>query len=636
MGVQQEKNIIQIKRQFTLKVVSLACLVLCNSSAFAIGFGEVSLRSNLGDVLRVQIPVTGATEDVLVATCITSKIETLDGELVDVPHVDIVMPGRGNGLVNLNLVSHKIMSEPVVRLTVTMACGSTVHREYSLLLDYAEFQAAAPLPVEVSATQDTQVRQVAESQKAAKVPVPVKSHTVFHPPAPAQIETAAPEKPLKKEPSRHTAASGKDALHVASEDSADNIDLKMSQLLSSPAAPNADQLRLEENRQAQAQFAAILRGEDPAGITQTEIQKEQQKNKKLQTELDRLKQQNAQKDEDDKKSSPLLIGLIIAVTALLAALAGLVTVAVRRSRNSEDRSWWEAANEQKKNVVDIVDYLQNSAEQGDLDPGPITVVRDNGASESAVRPELVQPDMNHDEPAPKFKRMGLPALEDTNSSTFNFFGNRAQSIQIEEISDITQEAEFWMSVNDPHRAIEILEPQSRDENPTTPVTWLYLLDLYRMVGDEDNYRDLRQRFKHKFNAKIPNFHEEVVATSVRNFEDFPHLVSNCCALWKTEDIAPYLESLLVDDREGERMGFDLPVYRDILFLLAICSELKRIKYQSLANKEEVKITKKAAAVLTPIDDHLIVKAQDSDAGDLGNSLNFDLLDFKTGKDKKPE
>jgi hypothetical protein len=31
-----------------------------------------------------------------------------------------------------------------------------------------------------------------------------------------------------------------------------------------------------------------------------------------------------------------------------------------------------------------------------------------------------------------------------------------------------------------------------------------------------------------------------------------------------------------------------------------------------------------------------VKAQDSDAGDLGNSLNFDLLDFKTGKDKKPE
>ena len=636
MGVQPEKNIIQIKRQFTLKVVSLACLALCNSAAFAIGFGEVSLRSNLGDLLRVQIPLTGATEDILVPTCIKSKIESLDGELIDVPHIDIVTPARANGLANINLVSHKAMSEPVVRLSLTMTCGSTVHREYSLLLDFAEFRAAVPLPAEAGASQDTQLRQTTEPTKTEKVAAPLKTHTVLHSPQVAQIETAVPEKPLKKQSPRHKDVVGQDVLHVASEVNPDTIDLRMSQSLSTPVAQNTDQQRLEENRQAQAQFAAIMRGEDPTGSAQTEIQKEQQKSKKLQADLDRLKQQNTQKDEADKKSSPLLIGLIIAVTALLAALVGLIAVAVRRSRNGEDKSWWDAASEQKKNVVNIVDYLQNSAEQGELDPGPITVARDTPVNETVVRPELVQPVMNTEEPAPKFKRTGLPALEDTNSSTFNFFGNRAQSIQIEEISDITQEAEFWMSVNDPHRAIEILEPQSRDENPATPVTWLYLLDLYRMVGDEDNYRDLRHRFKHKFNAKIPNFHEEVVSTSVRSFDDFPHLVANCCALWKTDDIAPYLESLLVDDREGERMGFDLPVYRDILFLLSICSELKRVKYQTMTNKEDVKLTPKAAAVLTPIEDHLIVKSDHSEAGEFDNSLNFDLLDFNTGKHKKPD
>ncbi len=637
MGVQQEKNIIQIKRQFTLKVVSLACLALCNSSVFALGFGEVSLRSNLGDVLRVQIPLTGAAEDILVPSCIKSKIESLDGELIDVPHIDIVTPNHGNGLVNINLVSRKLMSEPVVRLSLTMICGSTVHREYSLLLDYVEFRAAVPVPAPTTVSQDSPSIQVAEPKKPDRVAGPVKKPPVMSAPAVSTPNPGpVPEKPLKKESARHKEVSGKDVLHVASEDSAANTDLKMSLSLSSPVAQNADQLRQEENRQAQAQFAAILRGEDPGTSSQTEIQKEQQKNKKLQAELDRLKQQNAQKDEADKKSSPLLIGLIIAVAALLAALAGLVAVAVRRARNGDDSSWWDAASEQKKNVVDIVDYLQNSAEQGDLDPNPITVVHDTTPNENAVNPEQVRPALDSDEPAPKFKRMGLPALEDTNSSTFNFFGNRSQSIQIEEISDITQEAEFWMSVNDPHRAIEILEPQSRDENPATPVTWLYLLDLYRMVGDEDNYRDLRQRFKHKFNARIPNFHEEVVPTSVRNFDDFPHLVSNCCALWKTDDIGPYLESLLVDDREGERLGFDLPVYRDILFLLSIIHELNRVKYQSLANKEEVKLTKKAAAVLTPLEDHLIVKPQDQDAGEYSNSLNFDLLDFKAGKDKKPE
>jgi len=264
------------------------------------------------------------------------------------------------------------------------------------------------------------------------------------------------------------------------------------------------------------------------------------------------------------------------------ALIAVVALAIRRSRQSNTSTWWDTTAEQKKNVVDIVDYLQTSAEKGNLDPGPITATRSADVTEVSAPEKSADTTVKKVEPASQMKRSGLPLLEDTNSSSFNFFSNRGQSIQIEEISDITQEAEFWMSVNDPHRAIEILEPQSRDENPTTPVTWLYLLDLYRLVGDEDNYTDLRQRFKQKFNAKVPNFKEEIVQQNVRLFEDFPHLVANCCAFWQTDEIVGYLESLLVDDREGERIGFDLPVYRDILFLLSICNEIKRQK--SITNK----------------------------------------------------
>jgi hypothetical protein len=36
---------------------------------------------------------------------------------------------------------------------------------------------------------------------------------------------------------------------------------------------------------------------------------------------------------------------------------------------------------------------------------------------------------------------------------------------------------------------------------------------------------------------------------------------------------PFLESLLVDDRDGKRMGFELPVYRDILLLISVANEL---------------------------------------------------------------
>ena len=496
-----------------------------------------------------------------------------------------------------------------------------------MLLDFAEYPAATPLPVTVSAEHDTQASPSAAPVKLNRAPLAVKKN----PPVPvasvSQDGEPEPARPKKEKAgaTRRRAASGKDVLQVSEASSAE-VDLKMSQTLTESVASNTDLQRMEENRLAQSQFAAIMRGEDPSATLQADIKKEQLKNKNLQDELARIKKQNAEKGQAEQNASPLLTGLIITVAALLTGLAGLVFLAIRRSKTRENKSWWDSSAEQKKNVVDIVDYLQSSAEQGNLDPNPITVARPV-APEAGFKPEVAPVAVKKEEPAVKFKRTGLPALEDTNSSTFNFFGNRGQSIHIEEISDITQEAEFWMSVNDPHRAIEILEPQSREENPATPVTWLYLLDLYRLVGDEDKYRDLRYRFKHKFNAKIPNFHEEVVATSQRNFDDFPHLVTNCCALWKTDDIGAYLESLLVDDREGERMGFDLPVYRDILFLLSICNELKRVKYQPLANKDDVKITNKAAATLTPLEDHLIVKPEDQEAGEYSNSLNFDLLDF---------
>lgn len=43
-----------------------------------------------------------------------------------------------------------------------------------------------------------------------------------------------------------------------------------------------------------------------------------------------------------------------------------------------------------------------------------------------------------------------------------------------------------MSVNDPERAIEILEPQAEQERPDSPVPWLYLLDLYRVTKIRKN------------------------------------------------------------------------------------------------------------------------------------------------------
>jgi pilus assembly protein FimV len=48
-------------------------------------------------------------------------------------------------------------------------------------------------------------------------------------------------------------------------------------------------------------------------------------------------------------------------------------------------------------------------------------------------------------------------------------------------------------------------------------------------------------------------------------------------LWPTDELVPFLEGLLVDDREGQRQGFDLVAYRDLLFLTNIAHRIQSTK-----------------------------------------------------------
>ncbi|WP_133166943.1 hypothetical protein [Solimicrobium silvestre] len=594
------------------------------------------MRSNLGQGLRVQVPVSGATEDVLVPNCIKAKIESLDGELIDIPRVEIVIPNQVNQVIYINFSTRKLMQEPAIKFTVALTCGASLQRTYALLLDYSESPSAAPLTLPSVETPVTQITAITNTDRSATKSVLPKQPKKNHPAPPVIVDTVkkleAERKveptQAKKEPvkaSKRNGGTGKNVLKVTNEEALSDFDLKMSQTITEQTPASADQQRSQENRLAQARFAALLRGEDPLSAAQTATNLEQQKNKSLSAEVERLKQQNKLKEKTEQSTPSWMIWLASVATLLFLALIGMLIVTVRQSRQNKDKTWWDPTAEQKKNVVEIVDSLQSSAEKGNLDPSSISESQENSVIAANPYDEPIIYPHNKVEPSPKYKRMGLPALEDTNSSTFNFFTHRGQSIHIEEISDITQEAEFWMSVNDPNRAIEILEPQSFDENQTTPVAWLYLLDLYRMVADEEKYSELRLRFKRKFNAYIPNFHENIDPDSLRNFEDFPHLTANCCALWNTDEILPYLESLLVDDREGERIGFDLPVYRDILMLISISAEFHRAKKQpstAIAPKDTIKPAEKAAS-------------EDAETNDYSDSLNFDLLDFKLDdKDKK--
>jgi FimV-like protein len=145
-------------------------------------------------------------------------------------------------------------------------------------------------------------------------------------------------------------------------------------------------------------------------------------------------------------------------------------------------------------------------------------------------------------------------------------------MEVEEVSDLMQEAEFWMLLNDPERAIDMLEPCLHVDHPVSPVPWIYLLDLYRVTGRQGDYQALAARVKKTFNTSAPAWGDNEAEASARSLRDYPHVVQMIEDLWESDDIIPYLEGLLFDEREGERDGFDLAVYREIIHLIGVARD----------------------------------------------------------------
>ena len=157
---------------------------------------------------------------------------------------------------------------------------------------------------------------------------------------------------------------------------------------------------------------------------------------------------------------------------------------------------------------------------------------------------------------------------------------RVQSTSPEEISDIMQEAEFWLSLHDLERAAEVLEPYATYEQAGSPLPWLYLFDLYRDLGWREKYDSLRDRFQRIFNGKALTWDQQKLVspdTPQRGIEDVPHVALKLTTLWQSDQVLPYLERLLIDDRDGTRAGFDLAIYKEIMFLILLAYELQQAK-----------------------------------------------------------
>jgi len=147
----------------------------------------------------------------------------------------------------------------------------------------------------------------------------------------------------------------------------------------------------------------------------------------------------------------------------------------------------------------------------------------------------------------------------------------ASSLSMGELIDLEQQAEFFVVLGQDEAAIALLANHLIAPGAASPLPFLELLEIHRRRGERDAYEDLREEYQRRFDAAAPEWSPGLEPGQA--LDAYPQTIARLQALWPTPMHAmETLDALLF--RRGEDVEeFDLPAYRDLLFLSSIAREL---------------------------------------------------------------
>lgn len=146
----------------------------------------------------------------------------------------------------------------------------------------------------------------------------------------------------------------------------------------------------------------------------------------------------------------------------------------------------------------------------------------------------------------------------------------ATTVTVDELSSVEEEAEVFLLLGRMDLAIGVLRHyiEANDDAPAS--VWMRLLDILHVQGLRHEFEKLAAEIRERFNITQPSW--EVAnrrSNDLAGLEHLPHLLGKLIARWNEPECLAYLHSLVQDKRQGEREGFDLETFREILMLIDI-------------------------------------------------------------------
>lgn len=614
-----------MKTGFTLRTFAVALACLCTATgSVGLTLGRVQGLALIGQPLELRVPVQFDSSEDAQNACLNAEVaygeNPLDATRVSVAVEPFSDPVNRPAMVRV--VATVPVNEPVVTVTLRSGCQVRSSKRYTLLADLPTQvveQQPVPAPVRAFGRSSPAPRE-ALSQVGVQRPEPVvadaaRSGAPRKPqPAPAPVRSVAAAQlpptvatpPVRLPQPAKTASKARLKL--------DPLDLLIEKDPVLRATDELLSLPLDDGPR-RAEAAALWRAlnSSPQQILQDEAQ--------AQRVSDDLKALYTVTNQNQKglielatkveraESERYANGLVYTLGALcLAALAALVWMWQRMHTVQVVPDWRQGQDADDSLMAELLatkDLPQpEAAPARPIEPQP--AAPSSAASPLPSFPLSTSPSTEVDfdlgrmdapwtvsarTPQPAVDPWSAPkaTTQDAAHGGIDFsvsLSPSLRSIDTEELEDIRHQAEFFVSLGQHDKAIEILTTRIAQCGESSPLVCLDLLKIYHALGREPEYTFMRAEFQHWFTGRVPVFAE--FDNEGRALDRYPQVMERIIKLWPGVRVLEYIEDCLYHHcGTVDGQDFDLQAYRDLLLLHTVAKRILRMGTESGAADSHV-------------------------------------------------
>ena len=595
---------------------SFLLLLLCSYSgvqALSLGRAQAAVLLSRPLDMLVQASIE-AQEETPLDRCFVAEVFYGESRVL-AQYVSVSAQRQSSNALNLRVRASVPVDEPVVTVYLRTSCGPALARRY-VLLSEALADTVAVVPVNpaliapaavvpatsnspatslpaVSGAQDnttlvtttrTRRDKTGKADKAASSPTRLRGSSD----ASAPVTSVKPARMAKLKTNAATDASSRQArlkLEPLDMTLPSEPILRSSQELQSQPSADTQTRALAADlwRSLNAQPEDILRDTQRLRNLEAQMQGMSKQTQSLAQELQTLR-----RSLEQAQSERYANGVVYFLLALLLAGAAWVAAMWWRKQQAKRASpWWDAEFNRPFPTSEQVGRQVSG--QGEKGKGPnnklVASLDRTGNFNQHLAPDS-QPASNETKRSvrnsqmdraddssgpssrPPGKRFG--PIRHSEFATSEFGAPRL--VNAEELFDVQQQADFFMSLGQTDQAIDILINHISDNVETSALAYLDLFDIYHRVDQSEPYEELREEFNRVFNTYVPAFAD--YGGESRGLDQYPYAISRIEALWPTQKVLEVIEeSIFRKPGSTPDQTFDLVAYRELMLLYAIAKEI---------------------------------------------------------------